>query len=83
MNLSEEKIECGYELDECPFCHEPGYLFRKPLWVDKSQFNNRYVYFCGCGNPECNVKPHTKLLVDMGNEEKLVIMDSVRAWNNR
>lgn len=68
---------------ECPFCHSPGHVYMKPIWNAQRGFENHYLYFCGCTNPECNIAPQTKPLNDIDMRGVEAVMDSVRAWNNR
>ena len=70
-------------LSECPFCHEPGFLFRDPLWSDGHGYYGNYEYFVGCDNDECNVKPKTRATNDIYGKKEKAIQEVIRKWNSR
>lgn len=70
-------------LRKCPFCHKPAYLFKEELWHGSHGYYGNYIYYVGCNNDECNVKPKTIAIDDIYRDTGLAIQESVNRWNER
>lgn len=70
-------------LQECPFCHEPGFLFKEELWNGSHGYHGNYDYYVGCDNDKCYVRPKTKAIDDIYRDSELAIQESIKRWNNR
>ena len=70
-------------LAECPFCHEPGFLFREQLWNNGHGYYGNYEYYVGCDNDECNVNPKTRMTNDVYGDKENAIQEEIKKWNSR
>lgn len=78
-----EIINPHTKLAECPFCHEPGFLFREQLWNDRHGYYENYEYYVRCDNNKCNVRPKTRATNDVYSDKENAIQEVIKRWNSR
>lgn len=70
-------------LKECPFCHEPGFLFKEELWSGSRGYHGNYEYYVACDNENCYVRPKTVSIDDIYRETETAKQEAIRRWNER
>lgn len=70
-------------LKECPFCHEPAVLFQDSLYNNGHGYYGKYLYYVGCNNTNCSVKPKTQSIDDIYRDSEIAIQESIDRWNKR
>lgn len=78
-----EVIKSNVPLEECPFCHDPGFLLREPLWSKDYGYYGDYEYFAGCVNGNCRIQPRTKGYADIYGYKEEMIRYALDDWNAR
>lgn len=70
-------------LKECPFCHEPGFLFKEELWYGSHGCHGNYEYYVACDNENCCVRPKTVPIDDIYRDAESAKQEAIRRWNER
>jgi hypothetical protein len=70
-------------LKSCPFCGAGVFLHKEPAWNGSHGYRGNYIYYVGCTNPDCAVRPTTKKSDDIYRTEEEAREKIINYWNNR
>ena len=74
-------------LKPCPFCGQPVYIQKNPLWTESygstRGYYNCYEYVIQCNNPDCRCTVSLPRNDTIYNSDEEAINNAVAAWNRR
>lgn len=70
-------------LKPCPFCGQPVYLEKKPLWQGSHGYPGCFEYVIECNNKECGCRINLLQNDTVYNTDEEARKNVIKAWNTR
>lgn len=70
-------------LKPCPFCGQPVYLEKKPLWRGTHGYYGCFEYVIECNNKKCGCRINLLQNDTVYNTDEEARKNVIKAWNTR